>query len=173
MQRRERSGINLVPRGPFRHALEKSSLTKRIAASGNEIALGSKLVSFSKGFSKYPHILGIIKVDSEYSRLPFKLKVDYFILYWILVSTFVIFLPFFCYDQRKMQRRSREEFFHSNRMCIFKRKQKWKTDYQHVITSKKSSGHLLSVSALKVHFDIYLHFSLDDRFLVISLVTSR
>ena len=46
-------------------------------------------------------------------------------------------------------------------------------DYQHVITSKKSSGHLLSVSASKVHLDIYLHFSLNDRFLVISLVTSR
>ena len=43
--------------------------------------LGSNLVSFSKGFSKHPHFLAIIKVDSEYSRLPFKLKVDYFILY--------------------------------------------------------------------------------------------
>ena len=53
--------------------------------------LESNLVSFSKGFSKRPHILAIIKVDSEYSRLPFKLKLDYFILYWILVSTFVIF----------------------------------------------------------------------------------
>ena len=49
-------------------------------------------MSFSKGFSEHPHILAIIKVDSEYSRLPFKLKVDYFILYLILVSTFVIFL---------------------------------------------------------------------------------
>ena len=53
--------------------------------------LGSNLVSFLKGFSKHPHILAIIKVVSEYSRLPFKLKVDYFILYLILVSTFVIF----------------------------------------------------------------------------------
>ena len=95
MQRRERSGINLVPRGPFRHALEKSSLTKRIAASGNEIALGSKLVSFSKGFSKYPHILGIIKVDSEYLRFSFTLKVDYIILHSILVSTLVVFLLLF------------------------------------------------------------------------------
>ena len=37
--------INLVPRGPFCHALEKSgspSLTKRIAASGNEIAAQCK-----------------------------------------------------------------------------------------------------------------------------------
>ena len=53
--------------------------------------LESNLVSFSKGFSKRPHTLAIIKVDSEYSRLPFKLKEDYFILYLILVSTFVIF----------------------------------------------------------------------------------
>ena len=43
--------------------------------------LGSNLVSFSKGFSKHPHILAIIKVDSEYLRFSFKLKVDYFILY--------------------------------------------------------------------------------------------
>ena len=43
--------------------------------------LGSNLVSFSKGFSKHPHILAIIKVDSEYLRFSFKLKVDHFILY--------------------------------------------------------------------------------------------
>ena len=43
--------------------------------------LESNLVSFSKGFSKHPHILAIIKVDSEYLRFLFKLKVDYFILY--------------------------------------------------------------------------------------------
>ena len=43
--------------------------------------LGSNLVSFSKGFSKHPHILAIIKVDSEYLRFSFKLKVDYFTLY--------------------------------------------------------------------------------------------
>ena len=43
--------------------------------------LGSNLVSFSKGFSKHPHFLAIIKVDSEYLRFSFKLKVDYFILY--------------------------------------------------------------------------------------------
>ena len=51
----------------------------RICRDGR--GLESNLVSFSKGFSKRPHILAIIKVDSEYSRLPFKLKVDYFILY--------------------------------------------------------------------------------------------
>ena len=41
--------INLVPRGPFCHALEKSgplSLTKRIAASGNEI--GPLIYRFSR-----------------------------------------------------------------------------------------------------------------------------
>ena len=51
--------------------------------------LGSKLVSFAKGFSKHSYILAISKVDSEYFRVPFKVKVDYFILYSILVSTFV------------------------------------------------------------------------------------
>ena len=63
--------------------------------------LGSKLVLFAKGFSKHPHILVIFKMDSEYLRFPFKLKVDYFILYPILVSTFVIFLPLFFYEQKK------------------------------------------------------------------------
>ena len=31
-------------------------------------------------------------------------------------------------------------------MYIFKRKQKWKTDYQYIISSTKSSGHHISVS---------------------------
>ena len=39
--------------------------------------LESKLVSFAKGFSKHPYILAIFKVDSEYLRFPFKVKVDY------------------------------------------------------------------------------------------------
>ena len=154
---------------------------------------------------------------SEYSKFPSKLKIDYFVLYWILVSTFVTFLPFFamnkrrrtyeasgaklvsfsehlsfpsklnldyfifcpilvsfsvifipfCYEQKKMQGRNRAVLY------MFKRKQEWKTDYQHVISSKKSSGHLISVSVLKMHFDIYLYFSLNDRLLVIFLVTSR
>ena len=68
--------------------------------------LGSKLVSFSKGFSKRPHILAIIKVDSEYLRFSFKVKVDYFILYSILVSTLVIFLLPFFYEQKKTHERS-------------------------------------------------------------------
>ena len=63
--------------------------------------LGSNLGSFSKGFSKHPHILAIIKVDSEYLRFSFKLKVDYFILYSILVSTLVIFLLLFSMNKRR------------------------------------------------------------------------
>ena len=63
--------------------------------------LGFKLVSFSKGFSKHPHILAVIKVDSEYLRFSFQLKVDYFILYSILVSTFVIFLLLFSMNKRR------------------------------------------------------------------------
>ena len=59
------------------------------------------LASFAKGFSKHPYILDIFKVDSEYLRFPFKVKVDYFILYSILVSTFVIFLLLFSMNKRK------------------------------------------------------------------------
>ena len=62
--------------------------------------LGSKLVSFAKGFSKHPCILAIFKVDSEYLRFPFKVKVDYFILYSIL-ATFVIFLLLFSMSKRR------------------------------------------------------------------------
>ena len=42
-----------------------------------------------KRISKHPHILAIFRVDPEYLRVLFKVKVDYFILYSILVSTFV------------------------------------------------------------------------------------
>ena len=56
-------------------------------------------MSFAKGFSKHPYILAIFKVDSEHLRFPFKVKVYYFILYSILVSTFV-------YEQKKTQERS-------------------------------------------------------------------
>ena len=63
--------------------------------------LGSKLVSLAKGFSKHPHIFAIFKVDSEYLRFPFKVKVDYFILYSILVYSFVIFLLFFAMNKRR------------------------------------------------------------------------
>ena len=63
--------------------------------------LGSKLVSFTKGFSEHSHILAIFKVDSEYLRFPFKAKVDYFILHSILVYSFVIFLIFFAMEKRR------------------------------------------------------------------------
>ena len=63
--------------------------------------LGSKLVLFAKGFSKHPHIFPIFKVDSEYLRFPFKVKGDYFILYSILVSTFVIFLLLFSMNKKR------------------------------------------------------------------------
>ena len=63
--------------------------------------LGSKLVSFTKGFSKHPHILAIFKVDSEYLRFPFKVKADYFILYSVLVHSFVIFLIFLAMNKRR------------------------------------------------------------------------
>ena len=48
----------------------------------------------------------LIKRRNEYLRLPFKVKVDYFILNSILVSSFVIFLLFFCYEQKKTHLRS-------------------------------------------------------------------
>ena len=60
-----------------------------------------RLVSLAKGFSKHPYILAIFKVDSEYLKFPFKEKVDYFILYSILVSTFVIFLLLFSMNKRR------------------------------------------------------------------------
>ena len=63
--------------------------------------LGSKLVSFTKVFSKHPHILAIFKVDSECLRFSFKMNVDYFILYSILVYGFVIFLIFFAMNKRR------------------------------------------------------------------------
>ena len=63
--------------------------------------LGSKLVSLTKGFSKHSHILAIFKVDSEYLRFPFKVKVDYSILYSILVYSFVVFLIFFAMNKRR------------------------------------------------------------------------
>ena len=84
--------------------------------------LESKLVSFTKGFSKHPHILAIFKVDSECLRFPFKAKVDYFILYSILVYSIVIFLIFFAMNKRICTFEA-EHFFNSN-VYIFKRKQK-------------------------------------------------
>ena len=93
--------------------------------------LGSKLVSFTKGFSKHPHILAIFKVDSEYLRFLFNVKVDYSIFYLILVYSFVIFLAFFAMNKRRCTFEA-EQFVHSN-VYMFKRKHKWTTAYQHVI----------------------------------------
>ena len=67
--------------------------------------LGSKLVSFTKAFSKHPQILAIFKVDSEYLRFLFEVKVDYFILYLILAYSLYVYM--FCYEQKKMHVRSR------------------------------------------------------------------
>ena len=68
--------------------------------------VSAKLVSFTKGFSKHPYILPIIKVVSDYLRFSLNVKVDYFILHLILGSSFVIFLIFFDMN-KKMQVRSR------------------------------------------------------------------
>ena len=67
----------------------------------HERSVTAIIVSFAKGFSKHPYILAIFKVDSEYLRFPFKVKVDYFILYTILVCTFVIFLLLFSMNKRR------------------------------------------------------------------------
>ena len=84
--------------------------------------LGSKLVSFTKGFSKHPHILAIFKVDSEYLRFPFTVKVGYFILYSVLLYSFVIILIFLAMNKRRCTFEA-EQFFHSN-VYMFNRKQK-------------------------------------------------
>ena len=46
-----------------------------------ERSVPAMIVSFAKGFSKHPYILATFRVDSEYLRFPFKVEVDYFILY--------------------------------------------------------------------------------------------
>ena len=78
---------------------DRAEQRRRMRRDGR--VLGSKLVLFAKGFSKHPHILVISKVDSEYLRFPFKVRVDYFILYSILVFTFVIFLLLFSMNKKK------------------------------------------------------------------------
>ena len=71
-------------------------------------------------------------MDSEYLRFPLKVKVDCVILYSILFSVFVIFLPFFSMNKRRCTFEA-EQFFHSN-VYMFKRKQKRTTAYQHEIS---------------------------------------
>ena len=77
--------------------------------------MGHPVASFAKGFSKHPYILAISKVDSEYLRVPFEVKVDYFILYSILVSTFVIFLLLFSINKRRRTNEAGNSSF--IRMC--------------------------------------------------------
>ena len=84
-----------------KHAFGVDRAEQRLRICRDGRGLGSKLVLFAKGFSKHPHFLVILKVDSEYLRFPFKLKVDYFILYSILVSTFVIVLLLFSMNKRR------------------------------------------------------------------------
>ena len=64
-----------------KHACGVDRAEQRLRMCRDGRGLGSKLVSFEKGYSKHPCILAIFRVDSEYLRFPFKLKVDYFILY--------------------------------------------------------------------------------------------
>ena len=71
-------------------------------------------------------------MDSEYLRFSFKAKVDYFILHSILVYSFVIFLIFFAMNKGRCTLEE-EQFFHWI-VYMFKRKQKWTTAYQHMIS---------------------------------------
>ena len=82
--------------------------------------LGSKLVSFTKAFSKHPQILAIFKVDSEYLKFLFEVKVDYFILYLILAYSLVIFFKCFPMNKRRCTFEA-EQFFHSNVYKTFTR----------------------------------------------------
>ena len=99
---------------------DKAEQRLRMCKDGR--GLETKLVSFTKGFSKHPHILAIFKVDSEYLTFPFKAKVDYFRLHSILVYIFVIFLIFLAMNKRRCTFKG-EQFFHWN-VYMFKRKQK-------------------------------------------------
>ena len=85
--------------GTKSYPVDRAEQRLRMCTDGR--GLGSKLVSFAKGFSKHPHILAIFKVDSEYLRFPFKVKVDYSILYSILLYSFVVFLIFFAMNKRR------------------------------------------------------------------------
>ena len=67
----------------------------------HERSVPAMIVSFAKGFSKRPHIFPIFMVVSEHSRFPLKLMVDYFLLYSILLSTFVMFLLLFSMNKRR------------------------------------------------------------------------
>ena len=89
--------------------------------------LGSKLVSFAKGFLNILTFYRLLGWFSKYLRFPFKVKVDYFILHSILFSSFVIFLIFFAMSRKKMHVRSRTDSDSNVYKFKFKRKQKWHT----------------------------------------------
>ena len=86
---------------PSLHDRPSDRADQRLRMCRDRRGPGSKLVSFSKGFLKHLHILAIIKVDSEYLRFSFKLKVDYFMLCSVLVSTLVICLLLFSMNKRR------------------------------------------------------------------------
>ena len=125
----------------------------------DERGLASKLVSFTKGLSKHPHILAIVKVDSEYLRFPFKAKVDYFMRHSILVYSFVIFLIFLLWTKEDERSKQNSSFIRMFTCSSVNRNER-------LLVNMWSAGHLISVSALKEHFDIYLYFSLTDRLLI-------
>ena len=131
--------------------------------------LGAKLVSFTKGFSKHPHILAIFKVDSEYLTFPFKAKVDYFRLHSILVYIFVIFLIFLAMNKRRCTFKG-EQFFHWN-VYMFKRKQKWTTAYQHVIS--RASHISVSIKGTFWYLSLFfLEWTVRTKFPEVSLLSS-
>ena len=58
-------------------------------------------------------------------------------------------------------------------MCTFLSVNRNERQTINILSVLRNRPDIISVSALKVHFDIYLWFSLNDHLLVISLVTSR
>ena len=123
---------------------------------------------------------------SEYSRFPFKVKLDYFMLYLILVSTCVIFLLLFSMNKRRRTKeasplRLQKDFQNilskpktvlSFRCVHFQAQREMKVQTLNMLSVLRNRPVIISVSALKVHF-IYLCFSLNDCLLVFSLVISR
>ena len=83
------------------HSIDARTELNNVCACAHTGEIWDKLVSFAKGFSKHPHIVAIFKVDSEYLRFPFKVKVDFFIPHSILVYSFLIFLTFFAMNKRR------------------------------------------------------------------------
>ena len=126
----------------------------------HERSVSANLVPLAKGFSKHPHIFAnFFRWFPNVLWFPFKLKVENFILYSILFSVFVIFLPFFAMNKRRCTFEAKH-FFNSN-VYMFKRKQKWTTAYQHVISRASHT----SVS-IKGTFWYLCLFFMNDRLLI-------